>query len=420
LSARIYDLVLANANIEDGLPLRDIGIGQGGKILEIGSHLTGKEVVDVAGDVVVPSFIESHIHLGKALLDKMMATEPDGTLASAIRITGELKRGFRYDEVLARSKRVIEMLVSHGTTTIRVHPDTDPVGGLMEFKVMLQLRNDLAGTVDIQVVAFPQEGIVGTRGALEMIEEAIRLGADVVGGCPYNEIDAAGTRKQVDLLFDLAKRYDKDLDFHADLGDDVNDLRYRAIDHIMDATEREGYQGRVTVGHMTSLSSVEPEVLEETIARMAKDRINLVPLPATDLFLSGRGDKSRVRRGVLNPMPFLRGGVNVAISSNNIRNGYTPFGNGDLLLIGYLYGHAAQLASNDDRRALLDMITTNPAKILGIQDSYGLAVGRNADLVVLGTKALSDIFLDIPVRKYVLKRGRIVYRSELVETKGWT
>jgi cytosine deaminase len=420
LSAESCDLVLANATIQDGLPLRDIGIGGGGKILQIGRHLIGKEVVDVAGDVVVPSFIESHIHLGKALLDKMMPTEPDGTLASALRITGELKRSFRYEEVLERSKRVLEMLVSHGTTAIRVHPDTDPVGGLTEFRVMLQLRRDLADTVDIQVVAFPQEGIVNTRGGLETIEEAMKLGADVVGGCPYNEIDSAGTRKQVDLLFDLAKRYDKDLDFHADLGDDVDDLRYRAIDYIMDATEREGYQGRVTVGHMTSLSSVEPDVLEETIVRMAKDRINLVPLPATDLFLSGRGDKTRARRGVLNPLPFLRGGVNVAISSNNIRNAFTPFGNGDLLLIGYLYGHAAQLASRDDRRALLDMITTNPAKILGIQDSHGLAVGRNADLVVLGTKALSDIFLDIPVRRYVLKRGRIVYRSELVETKGWT
>ncbi|MGC8618528.1 MAG: amidohydrolase family protein [Thermoplasmata archaeon] len=412
-----FALVLKNARIDDDRDLVDIGIKEG-KIVKIGSNLPGTNVIDVDGDVVVPSFIESHIHLDKALLERVKPNL-EGTLAGAIKITGELKKGFQYDEVLARSRSVMDMLISHGTTYVRAHPDTDPLGGLTGFKVMLQLKKEYANIVDMQVVAFPQEGIIKLPGAFEILEEAMKLGADVVGGCPYNENSYEDTKKHIDLVFGLAKKYNKDIDFHADFGDDTEDLRYRSIDYIIEKTIKEGYQGRVTVGHMTSLSSVDPTVLKETIAKMANARINIAPLPATDLYLSGRKDVSKMRRGVNNPKPFVEGGVNVVFSTNNIRNAFTPFGNGDLLMIGYLYEHAAQLGSISDRKLLLKMITENAAKILGISDTYGIAEGKYADLNILGTKAISDIFLDIPVRRYVIKRGKIVYRSELVEIRSW-
>ena len=411
------ELVIKNARIEDEKPLVDIGVSEG-KIAEIGSGLKGKNTIDVKGDVVVPTFIESHIHLDKALLERVRPNV-EGTLAGAIKITGELKKGFQYDEVLKRSMQVMDMLVSHGTTIVRAHPDTDPLGGLTGFKVMLELKKRYKGVVDLQVVAFPQEGIIKLPGAFEIIEEAMKLGADVVGGCPYNENNYEDTKKHVDKMFDLAKKYNKDLDFHADFGDNPDDLRYRSIDYIIEKTEREGFQGRVTVGHMTSLSSIEPELLADTIKRMAHARINIVPLPATDMYLSGRGDKNRVRRGVINPKPFIAGGVNVVFSSNNIRNAFTPFGRGDLLMIGSLFEHAAQLGSISDQKLLLDMITNNAAKLQHLEKTYGLQKGKNADFNVLGTKLLSDIFLDFPVRKYVVKRGKIVYKSELVETRNW-
>lgn len=412
-----YDLVIKNARIDDDKPLTDIGIS-GGKVAKIGNDLTSLNVVDANGDVVVPTFIESHIHLDKALLERVKPNI-EGTLAGAIRITGELKKGFQYDEVLARSRQVLEMLLSHGTTIVRAHPDTDPLGGLTGFKVMLELKKQYENSLDLQVVAFPQEGIVKMEGAYEILEQAMELGADVVGGCPYNENSYEDTKKHIDMVFDLAKKYNKDLDFHADFGDNPEDLRYRSIDYIIEKTEKEGYQGRVTVGHMTSLSSIEPELLKKTIDRMAKAKINIAPLPATDMYLSGRGDVNRVRRGVINPKPFLDGGVNVVFSSNNIRNAFTPFGRGDLLMIGSLFEHAAQLGSISDQKLLLNMITYNAAKLLGISDTYGLEEGKNADMVVLGTKVVSDIFLDVPVKRFVIKRGKIIYRSELVEVKNW-
>jgi len=411
------DLVLKNCRVDDEEPLVDIEIIDG-RIAKLGQNLGGRKVLDVGGDVVVPTFIESHIHPDKALLERVRPNV-EGTLAGALRITGELKRGFVQEEVTSRARQVLNMLISNGTTIARVHPDTDPLAGLTGFKSMLALRNEYDGLLDLQIVAFPQEGLVKSPGAYEVIEEALKLGADIVGGCAYNENSFEDTKKHVDLVFRLAKKYGKDVDFHADFGDDINDLRSRAIDYIIEKTIKEGYQGRVTVGHMITLASVDPSVLESTIRRLKEARINVVPLPATDLYMGGRSDKRRVRRAVLNPRPFVDGGVNIAFSSNNIRNAFTPFGKGDLLLIGSLYEHVAQLGSVADQRMLLDMITYNAARILRIEDSYGLQPGKNADLVVLGTKAVSDVFLDIPLRRYVIKRGKIIYRSELLEMRNF-
>ena len=411
------DLVLKNCRVDDSKPLVDIEI-KDGKIAKLGANLGGRRILDVGGDVVVPTFIESHIHPDKALLERIKPNV-EGTLAGALRITGELKRSFVQEEVTSRARQVLNMLISNGTTIARVHPDTDPLAGLTGFKSMLALKDEYEGLIDLQIVAFPQEGLVKFPGAYEVIEEALKLGADVVGGCPYNENRFEDTKKHIDLVFGLAKKYSKDLDFHADFGDDINDLRSRAIDYIIEKTINEGYQGRVTVGHMITLASVDPSVLETTIGKMKEARINVVPLPATDLYMGGRSDRSRVRRAVLNPVPFVKGGVNIAFSSNNIRNAFTPFGKGDLLLIGSLYEHVAQLGSIIDQKMLLDMITYNAARILRIENSYGLEPGKNADLVVLGTKAISDVFLDIPVRRYVIKRGKIIYRSEFIEMRNF-
>ena len=412
-----HTLVIKNALIEDGKPLVDIGIDDG-KIKKIGSRLEGEHVIDVNGDAVVPTFIETHIHLDKALLERVRPNR-EGTLAGAIKTTGELKKGFQDDEVYARSKIVLDMVLKHGTTIIRCFPDTDPLGRLVGFKAMLKLKEEYKDFVDLIVCAFAQEGLIKSPGAYELLEEALKMGSDLVGGCPYNENNFEDTKKHVDLIFKLAKKYNVDASFHADFGDDITDLRYRSIDYIIKKTVEEGYQGRVSVGHMTSLSSVDPKVLDETIKKMAEAKINLVSLPATDLFLSGRGDVNKPRRGVLYPTKFIKGGVNHTFSTNNIQNGFTPFAKGDLLLIGAIYEHVAQLGTIDDQKMLLDMITKNAAKTLHIEKTYGLEAGKNADLVVLGIKKLSDIFIELPIRRYVIKKGRVIYRSEMPEIKAW-
>ena len=411
------DLVLKNARIDDEQPLVDIGIEKG-KIIEIGKDVKGDSQIDLNGDVVVPSFIESHIHLEKALLERVKPNL-EGTLAGAIKTTGELKRNFEPDEVYARSKTVLDMLLCHGTTIVRCYPDTDPLAHLIGFKAMLKLKEEYKEFVDMQIGAFAQEGIVKSPGAYELLEEALKMGADLVAGCPYEEKDYEDTKKHIDAIFELGKKYKTDVTFHADFGDDITDMRYRSIDYIIEKTVNEGYQGKVSVSHMTSLSSVEPAVLEETIKKMAEAKINLVSCPATDLYLSGRHDKNKVRRGVLCTTPFMKGGVNHTFASNNIMNGFTPFGRGDLLLIGAIYEHVCQLGTISDQKMLLNMITKNAAKLMRIEDWYGLEKGKHADLVVLGAKKVVDTFIEIPIRRYVIKRGKIIYRSEKPELKTW-
>jgi cytosine deaminase len=412
-----HNLVIKNALVADGKPLVDIGIDKG-KITKIGPKLEGEHVIDVNGDAVVPTFIETHIHLDKALLERVKPNR-EGTLAGAIKTTGELKKGFQDEEVYARSKVVLDMVLRHGTTIIQCFPDTDPLGRLVGFKAMLRLKEEYKDFVDLRICAFAQEGLIKSPGAYEILDEALKMGADLVGGCPYNENTYEDTKKQIDLIFKLAKQYNVDVDFHADFGDDITDMRYRSIDYIIEKTVKEGYQGRVSVGHMTSLSSVEPKVLDDTIKRMADAKINLISLPATDLFLSGRGDPFKPRRGVLFPTKFIKGGVNHTFSTNNIQNGFTPFAKGDLLLIGAIYEHVAQLGTIDDQKMLLDMITKNAAKTLHLEKSYGLEEGKNADLVVLGIRKLSEIFIELPIRRYIVKRGRVIYRSEQPELKAW-
>jgi cytosine deaminase len=412
-----HELLIKNARVDDEKPLVDIAI-KDGKISAIGSGLKGECVIDVGGDVVVPTFIESHIHIEKALLERVKPNK-EGTLAGAIKTTGELKKNFQDEEVYNRSKKVLDMLLRHGTTIVRAQPDTDPLGRLVGFDAMLKLKKEYKDYVDMYIVPFAQEGIVKAPTAIDFLEQALKKGADGVAGCPYNENDFEGTKQHVDAIFELGKKYKVDVGFHADFGDNIEDKRYRSIDYIIEKTIENGYQGRVSVGHMTTLSSVDPPVLEDTIKRLAAAKIHMVTLPATDLFLSGRGDKKAMRRGLLNPTPFIKGGVNHVFASNNILNGFTPFGNGDLLLIGNLYEHACQLGTPADQKMLLDMITKNPAKILHIENSYGLEVGKNADLVVIGTKRLADIFIEVPIRRMIMKRGKVIFRAEHPQVKSW-
>jgi len=412
------ELVLKNARIDDERPLTDIAIDKG-KISEIGTGLRGDIEVDLAGDVVVPTFIESHIHIDKALLEKVRPNK-EGTLMGAIKTTGELKKAFQDEEVYERSKQVLEMCLRHGSTIIKAQPDTDPLARLVGFDAMMRLKEDYKEYVDMHVCAFAQEGIVKAPTAYDFLDQALKKGADSVAGCPYNENDFEGTKQHVDAIFELAKKYDKDCSFHADFGDNVDDMRYRSIDYIIKQTIENGYQGRVSGGHMTTLSSVDPKVRDDTAKRMAEAKINLITLAATDMFLSGRNDEKAKRRGLLSPKPFIEKGVNHCFSTNNIQNGFTPFGNGDLLLIGNLYAHACYLGTPADQRMLLDMITRNPAKVLHIEDTYGLEEGKNADLVVLGSKHVGDIFIDPPIRRYIIKRGKMIYRSEHPEVMKWS
>lgn len=401
------DLLIHNVRVWDDKPLVDIGI-KDGKIaaIEEGIDATAAEVIDAGGRAAIPGLIEPHLHLDKALLHRRLPARL-GTLDEAIRVTGILKSKQEREDVLDRSRRVLDMAVQNGTVAIRAHPDVDLIQGLIGVETLLQLREEYQNLLDLQIVAFPQEGILKSEGTYKLMDEAMNMGADVVGGCPYNELCWEDTKRHIDMVFDMAKQHDADVDLHADFADDASDQRFTAAAYIAQKAIDTGYQGRVALGHVTSLGALDPEALKPVIDLLHEANISIVTLPATDLYLGGRKDEKNQRRGLTPVRALHNAGVNVAYSSNNIRNAFTPFGKADMLVIGNMLAHVAQFGTPDHQAAILDMGTKNAAQAIGRAHQYGLAVGKQADLVIMDTYQVADILLDIPARSWVIKRGKI-------------
>lgn len=401
------DLLIRRVCIDDDRPLVDIAIRDGRiAAIEQGIEVEAEQEIDAAGRAAIPGLVEAHMHLDKALLHRRLPPT-QGTLEEAIRVTGILKSRQERRDVLERSRVVLDMAVSNGTVAIRAHPDVDLIQGLIGVETLLELREEYKDLLDIQVVAFPQEGIIKSPGTTELMEEAMRIGADVLGGCPYNELNWDDTKRHIDAVFEMAQKHNADIDMHADFSDEATDRRFAAAGYIAQKTIDTDYQGRVSLGHVTSLGSLDPEELKPVLQLLRKADISIVTLPATDLYLGGRNDQKNPRRG-LTPVRALQGaGVNVAYSSNNIRNAFTPFGKADMLLIGNLLAHAISYGTPEHQAAILAMATGNAARAIGIAGSYGIAVGKQADLVILDTGRVADALLDIPARSWVVKRGKI-------------
>lgn len=399
------DLVFRRARLDDAAPLMDVAIERG-RFADIGPKLdcAGATEIDAAGRVLIPGLVESHLHLEKAFV-KDRKPNRSGTLMEAIAVTAALKPTFTRADIEARSRRVLRRLVGFGSTHVRTHAEFDPAQGFTGFDAVLDLRREFADVIDIQVVAFPQEGILKAPGTDAMMVEAMKKGADVVGAIPYNDTDA---REHIDWVFRLARDFDKDLDFHQDFRDDADAM---SIEYLARKTIAEKYEGRVSVGHLTALGAAAPKLRGEIVALLRDAGISVMCLPATDLHLGGRNDETNVRR-TLTPVRALRdGGVNVCLATNNICNAFTPYGNGDLLQIAALALPACHLGGADDQATVLSMLTTNPARALRLP-SYGIEVGKDADLVLLDTQKLADAIIDLPDRSFVVKRGRIVAKTE--------
>lgn len=400
------DLIIRSARLADEAPLMDVAIS-GGRFAAIEPGLPalrGAREFDADGRVLIPGLVEGHLHLEKALVTNRRPNR-SGTLQEAIAVTGALKPTFTREDIDARARRVLRMLVAHGTTHVRAHAEFDPVQGFAGLDAVLALKHEWRDVIDIQVVAFPQEGILKAPGTASMMVEAMRRGADVVGAIPYNDSDPC---EHIAWVFGLAREHGADLDFHQDFSDDADAM---TIELVARQAMAHGFEGRVTVGHLTALGAVDVPKRDGIIALLRDAGISVMCLPATDLHLGGRHDRFNVRRA-LAPVRALRdGGVNVCLATNNIRNAFTPYGNGDLIQVAMLAVPACHLGGADDLPTVLPMLTVNPAKALRLRD-YGLRPGCEADCVLLETRSLADAVIDLPARTLVVKRGRIVARSE--------
>jgi cytosine deaminase len=399
-----FDLLLQGCRLPDGR-LVDLGTLEG-RIAEIGS-LTGRpshRAVDCGGLVLTPGLVDAHIHLDKAFLSER-APSIEGTVAEALRVTAEAKRRFTVDDIRARARRVLDQAVRAGTTAMRSHVEIDPIVGLKGLEALTELKREYARAIDLQLCAFAQEGILQSPGTEALLEQALSSGADLIGGCPYNDTDA---HAQIDIVFRLAREFDVDVDFHIDFFDEPEHMD---VLYVAEQAVRFGWQGRVAVGHASELAGLSHDAFHRAALTLKEAGVGVIILPATDLYLMGRKDARHVRRGLAPAKRLLTAGVTVAVATNNILNAFTPMGTGDLALMGYLMTAAAHMGTEGDVTDILAMLTAHPARILRLPD-YGLHVGARADLVLWETERPAEVVTTMAPRRLVVKAGRLSVEHE--------
>ncbi len=402
----VLDLVLRQCRLADRPDPVDIGVA-GGRIVAIEPAIAADATVeDVGGRLVLPGFVDSHIHLDKAcLLDR--CGHHHGSLADAIRAVSAAKRDFTAADVHARGARVLDQVIVQGTTRIRTHVEVDPRVALRSFQAVRQLQRDYAWAVDLSVCVFPQEGLTNDPGTEELLVAALEAGADVLGGCPYTDTDP---NEQIARLFALAQRFDVDLDFHVDFDLDPS---WTHLEEIARQTDACNWGGRVAIGHVTKLSAMAPVQRDAIARRLADAGVALTVLPATDLYLMGRDRDHDVPRGVT-PAHVLAGqGVTCSIATNNVMNPFTPFGDCSLLRMANLYANIAQVGPAGFG-ACLDLVTTGPARLMNLDD-YGIAVGNPADLVVLDAPDAVTALAALAQPLTGFKNGRRSFRRPVAE-----
>ncbi|WP_141500648.1 amidohydrolase family protein [Paenibacillus luteus] len=397
----MLDLLLTQVRLQQETALMDVGVRQGRFTYLAPSQPNHRpdalQTEDGAGGMLLPGFIEPHIHLEKAYLLSRMEQEA-ASLQDAIRMTAEMKHGFTKEDMQERSLTVIREAVRSGVTHMRCHAEVDPILGLSAFEAALELKERVKPVLDLQIVVFPQEGIAQSPGTAELMDEAMRLGGDVVGGITYQDADL---KEHLRFVFDLAEKHGKPIDFHADFSDNPEQL---AIADIAAKTIAAGMQGLVAAGHVTSLGSLEHHRAVSVVEQIKKADLQIMSLPATDLYINGRGDLEKPRRGLTPIGLLLEHSVNVVIGVNNVRNPFTPFGKADPLETAWLVAVSAYMGGEADARHLIHMLTDGAARALGVQD-YGIRIGAKADMVLFAVQTERDILLDKPEHRTVWKRG---------------
>jgi cytosine/creatinine deaminase len=396
----IVDLVIRNARLFDRAsdgPL-DIGVERG-RIVAIERGISADvEVYDARGYLACPGLIETHIHLDKSRIIDRCAPQERSQLSPVKGVT-PLKKSMSVDDVRTRAERTLEECVKHGTTRMRTQVEVDPGIGMRGFEGVQSLIADYRWAIDIEICVFPQEGLISYPGTEELLIEGLKRGARVIGGAPRYDSDEAG---QIHRIFELAREFDVDIDMHLDVGPTPDAMN---IHLVRELTEKYRRGGRVVVGHMAKLSLLPPQEVATLARSLADAGIAVTVLPTTDLFLMGRNRDHSVVRGVADANLLLKHGVECSLSSNNILNPATPYGDCSLIRMANLYANVLQLDRPAELRDCFGMLTDRSARLLNLND-YGFAVGNPADVVIIGAQAPEQAIAEISQPLAVFKRGR--------------
>ena len=393
------DLILRNARPlgAEATPV-DIGIDQG-RIAVVQPNLAADgPTLDLGGRLVTPGLIESHIHLDKSrILGRCKAER--GDLEEAIQEVAKQKKLFTPDDVYARAKTTLEKALLHGTTHMRTHLEVDPGIGLRGFEGVRRLVDEYRWAIDLEICIFPQEGLLNNPGTEELMLTALQSGGRVIGAAPYTDSNPHG---QIDRVFEIARDLDIDIDMHLDFAPDPDNMD---LLYVCDMTERYNWGGRIAIGHVSKLAAAPPALFQACAKRMADAGVALTVLPSTDLYLMGRNSEHSKMRGVTEAHKLLHQGVNCSLSTNNVLNPFTPFGDCSLIRMANLYANIGHVGSTADMRECLHMVTTRAARLLNLKD-YGIHAGASADLAVLDAESAEQAVAELAPVLYAFKRGR--------------
>ncbi|MBX5162175.1 MULTISPECIES: amidohydrolase family protein [unclassified Rhizobium] len=403
----MFDLIVRNANLPDGSKNIDIGI-QGGKIVVVERNLQAQagEEIDATGRLVSPPFVDPHFHMDATLSLGLPRMNVSGTLLEGIALWGELRPIVTKEELVDRALRYCDLAVTQGLLFIRSHVDTsDP--RLVTVEAMIEVREKVAPYIDLQLVAFPQDGYYRSPGAIDTLNRALDMGVDLVGGIPHFERTMGEGTASVEALCRIAADRGLPVDMHCD---ETDDPLSRHIETLAAETIRFGLKGRVAGSHLTSMHSMDNYYVSKLIPLMAEAEINVIPNPLINIMLQGRHDTYPKRRGMTRVRELMDAGLNVSFGHDCVMDPWYSMGSGDMLEVGHMAIHVAQMAGIDDKKRIFDALTVNSAKTMGLA-GYGLEKGCNADLVILQASDTLEALRLKPNRLAVIRRGKVIARS---------
>lgn len=406
-------MIIKNASLRGQTGLWNIII-ENGKFKDITQDKVTEthNTVDVNGSLVLPPFIEPHIHLDTTLT----AGEPEwnlsGTLFEGIQRWSERKESLTIEDVKTRSKKAIKWQIAQGIQHIRTHVDvTDPE--LTALKAMIEVKEELAEYVNIQLVAFPQEGILSYPNGQELLEEALKLGADVVGGIPHFEFTREYGVASMKIAFDLAEKYDKLVDIHCD---EIDDEQSRFVEVVANEAYQRGYGEKTTASHTTAMGSYNDAYTKKLFRLLKMSNINFVSNPLVNIHLQGRFDTYPKRRGLTRVKEIQAAGMNICFGHDDIFDPWYPLGTGNMLQVLHMGIHAAQLMGYEEIINSIDLVTKNSAKTLHIEDQYGIEAGKPANFIVLNADNEYDVIRKQAVVTHSYRNGRLIAGTKPAET----
>ncbi|PND19449.1 cytosine deaminase [Ensifer sp. MMN_5] len=403
----MFDLIIRNANLPDGRQGFDIGLADG-KIAAIEKSIaaTAGEEIDVSGRLVSPPFCDPHFHMDATLSLGLPRMNVSGTLLEGIALWGELRPLLTKEALVERALRYCDLAVAQGLLYIRSHVDTsDP--RLATAEALLEVKEKVAPYIDLQLVAFPQDGYYRAPDGVSSLERALDMGIGIVGGIPHFERTMEDGARSVEALCRIAADRGLPVDMHCD---ETDDPLSRHIETLAAQTVRFGLKGRVAGSHLTSMHSMDNYYVSKLIPLMAEAEINVIPNPLINIMLQGRHDTYPKRRGMTRVRELMAAGLNVSFGHDCVMDPWYSMGSGDMLEVGHMAIHVAQMAGIDDKRKIFDALTVNSAKTMGLE-GYGLETGCKADLVVLQAADVTEALRLKPNRLFVIKAGKVIAKT---------